>query len=300
MNHCQSPPPLKPGSRLIALSPSGTLREPDRLEQGLRVWRDRGYEVDLSPGYDDRWGYLAGTDAQRRSHLAAAWQDSRYAGILCVRGGWGAARLLEDWHWPSLTSPKWLIGFSDITALLWSLALEGISGVHAPVLTTIASESPESHQRLWDWLEGHRPLASLRGKGWQPHPPVQGYLLPANLTVATHLLGTAWQPDFTNVILALEDVGEAPYRLDRLLTQWRMMGVFRSVKGIALGRFSGCEPAPGLPSLTIAQVLHDRLGDLNLPIVSELPFGHDGINAALPVGVLAELDSEQGELRVLG
>jgi len=300
MNPCQCPPPLQSGSRLIALAPSGTLREPDRLEQGLQVWRDRGYEVDLSPGYDDRWGYLAGTDAQRRSHLAAAWQDPRYAGILCIRGGWGAARLLEDWHWPTLTQPKWLIGFSDITALLWSLALEGISGVHASVLTTIASESPDSLQRLWTWLEEPHPLPALQGKAWQPHPPVQGYLLPANLTVATHLLGTPWQPDFNNVILALEDVGEAPYRLDRLLTQWRMMGVFRSVKGIALGRFSSCEPAPGLPSLTIDQVLHDRLGDLNLPVVSDLPFGHDGINSALPVGVLAELDSEKGELRVLG
>jgi len=106
MKPCQIPPPLLPGSRLLALAPSGALREPDRLAQGLQIWRDRGYQVDLSPSYNDRWGYLAGTDAQRRSALAAAWQDPRYGGILCVLGGWGAARLLEHWHWPPSPRPN--------------------------------------------------------------------------------------------------------------------------------------------------------------------------------------------------
>jgi muramoyltetrapeptide carboxypeptidase len=121
-------------------------------------------------------------------------------------------------------------------------------------------------------------------------------LLPANLTVATHLLGTTFQPDFDGVILALEDVTEAPYRIDRLLTQWRLSGALSKVRGIALGRFSRCEPPLNIPSLTIEEVLHDRLGDLGIPIVSNLPFGHDGCNAALPVGVLAQLDADQGIL----
>ncbi|MGA1408392.1 MAG: S66 peptidase family protein [Prochlorotrichaceae cyanobacterium] len=297
---CQTPPPLQPGDRLIAVAPSGTLREWERFEQGLALWRSRGYIVDPSPYYADRWGYLAGTDAQRRQALQEAWQDPQYAGILCVRGGWGAARLLEQWQWPSLPQPKWFIGFSDITALLWSLAQVGISGVHGPVLTTIAQEPPESHDRLWAWLEGHRPLAPLRGTPWQTRPTVQGYLLPANLTVATHLLGTPLQPDFDQIILALEDVSEAPYRIDRLLTQWRMLGILQRVKGIALGRFSQCEAAEGIPSLSIEAVLRDRCADLDVAIVADLPFGHDGANFALPVGVLAELDSQRGELHVLG
>jgi muramoyltetrapeptide carboxypeptidase len=297
---CQIPSPLQPGDRLIALSPSGTLRESERFEQGLDLWRSRGYIVDLSPHYNDRWGYLAGTDAQRRQDLAAAWLDPQYAGILCVRGGWGAARLLEQWHWPTPPRPKWLIGFSDITALLWSLGQIGIAGVHGPVLTTIAQEPPESQARLWAWLEGRHPLPPLQGTPWQSRPPVQGYLLPANLTVATHLLGTHLQPDFSNVILALEDVGEAPYRIDRMLTQWRMLGILEQVKGIALGRFSQCEAPDNIPSLSIETVLRDRLADLDIAIVADLPFGHDGANFALPVGVLAELDSQRGELRMLG
>jgi muramoyltetrapeptide carboxypeptidase len=125
-----------------------------------------------------------------------------------------------------------------------------------------------------------------------------GILLPANLTVATHLLGTAALPSLEGVILAFEDVAEAPYRIDRMLTQWRMTGAFSGVKGIALGRFSQCEPTPDIPSFTVAEVLRERLSDLGVPIVSDLCFGHDGVNAALPVGVWAELDGEQGKLLI--
>jgi muramoyltetrapeptide carboxypeptidase len=114
--------------------------------------------------------------------------------------------------------------------------------------------------------------------------------------VATHLLGTPILPPLDGAILALEDVTEAPYRIDRLLTQWRMSGMLHKVKGIALGRFSRCYPPQNVPSWTVEEVLCDRLTDLDIPIVSELPFGHDGVNAALPVGGEVELDGDQGTL----
>ncbi|MBE9015968.1 LD-carboxypeptidase [Chroococcidiopsis sp. CCALA 051] len=302
---CQPPPPLKPGDLLKVIAPSGALREMAAFEQGIEIWRSRGYQVKVSPTIGDTFGYLAGTDASRRQQLLDAWQDPDCRGILCARGGYGGMRILEDWTWMAgkgaqlcapTSFPKWLIGFSDITALLWSLCKEGISGVHAPVLTTLAGEPDWSRQRLFDWVEG-RPLSPLQGKGWGGGV-VTGVLLPANLTVATHLLGTSIQPNFDGVILALEDVTEAPYRIDRLLTQWRLSGAFTKVKGIALGRFSRCEPPPNISSLTIEEVLCDRLGDLNLPIVSDLPFGHDGCNAALPVGISATLDADKGQLTV--
>jgi muramoyltetrapeptide carboxypeptidase len=122
-------------------------------------------------------------------------------------------------------------------------------------------------------------------------------LLPANLTVATHLLGTFVQPNLDGVILALEDVTEAPYRIDRMLTQWRMSGAFQGVRGIALGRFSRCDPPKEVPSWTVEEVLRDRLGDLGIPIVSDLPFGHEGANAALPVGQWVELDADNATLK---
>ncbi|WP_317134408.1 hypothetical protein [Leptolyngbya sp. 7M] len=152
-------------------------------------------------------------------------------------------------------------------------------------------------QRLFDWVEG-RDIAPLQGEGWGGGQ-ARGILLPANLTVATYLLGTPVQPDLTGAILAFEDVSEAPYRIDRMLTQWRMMGAFNSVKGIALGRFSQCDPTPGIPSFTTSEVLRERLSDLGIPVVAELPFGHEGVNAALPVGVPVELDGDQGSLSIL-
>jgi muramoyltetrapeptide carboxypeptidase len=294
MNVCQPPTPLKSGDLLRVITPSGALREWEAFALGVEIWRSRGYQVEISTGVDRRWGYLAGTDESRRHQCQSAWKDPECRGILCARGGYGSARILEDWNWTEVETSKWLIGFSDITCLLWSLSQAGISGVHGPVLTTLAAEPDWSIQRLFDWVEG-RPLALLEGTGWGGGIAT-GTLLPANLTVATHLLGTPVQPDLDGVILALEDVTEVPYRIDRLLTQWRLSGALSKVRGIALGRFSRCEPPPNIPSLTIEEVLRDRLGDLGIPIVSNLPFGHDGSNAALPVGVLAKLDADQGIL----
>ncbi|OKH38755.1 LD-carboxypeptidase [[Phormidium ambiguum] IAM M-71] len=318
---CQIPAPLQPGDLLQVIAPSGALREMSAFEKGVEIWRKHGYQVQICDGITERWGYLAGQDQHRRYQLKEAWFNPEVKGILCARGGFGSTRLLEDWNWgdkgtrgqgdkgkfinsklssqspvpsPQSLTPKWLIGFSDVTALLWSLGKEGISGVHGPMLTTIANEPEWSIERLFDWVEG-RSLKPLQGEGWGGGK-VSGVLLPANLTVATHLLGTPLQPELDGVILALEDVTEFPYRIDRQLTQWRMSGIFQKVKGIALGRFSRCEPAPNIPSLAIEEVLRDRLCDLGIPIISELPFGHDGPNATLPVGILAELDADAGVL----
>ena len=295
MKHCTIPSPLQPGDKVCVVAPSGTLREQSAFCAGVEIWRSRGYQVELMPGYDDRWGYLAGKDSDRRQQLAAAWADPDCRAVLCARGGYGGARLLENWQWPH-SSPKWLIGFSDITALLWSLAGVGIAGVHGPLLTTLASEPNWTQQRLFEWVTGQA-IAPLSGTPWASGN-AQGLLLPANLTVATHLLNTSVQPDLNGVILAIEDVSEAPYRIDRMLTQWRMLGNFQKVKGIAIGRFSQCQSPTSLPSFAVEEVLRDRLTDLGIPVIANLPFGHDGQNAALPVGVPAVLDGDRGQLSI--
>lgn len=302
---CQIPPLLRSGDLLYVISPSGSLQASEKFTEGLAVWRQRGYRLHLCEGYDGRWGYLAGRDEGRRQQLLSALQNPECKGVLCSRGGYGGTRLLEGWKWPEGfgafgdsggsggTEGKWLIGFSDVTSLLWSLSKQGVSGVHGPVLTTLADEPEWSVARLFDWVE-RRAIAPLIGQG-MVGGKARGLLLPGNLCVATHLLGTAAEPDLTDVILAFEDVGEAPYRLDRMLTQWRSMGKLAAVKGVALGRFSGWESGAS-PTLSVAEVMADRLGDLGIPVVTDLPFGHDGANAALPVGVPVELDGDRGKL----
>ena len=292
---CTLPPPLQPGDTLYVIAPSGALRDLTALQAGLAQWEAQGYHLKLAPGYDARHGYLAGTDAHRRQQLQTAWASPHYRGILCARGGFGGTRLLEDWQWPT-AQPKWLIGFSDITSLLWSLAAQGLAGVHGPLLTTLGQEPAWSRQRLFDWVRGQA-IAPLSGVGWGAGTAT-GPLLPANLTVATHLLGTPHEPPLQGAILAFEDVTEAPYRIDRLLTYWRALGKLNDVAGIAIGRFSRCEPPTSVPSFTVAEVLRDRLGDLGVPVVSALPFGHDGDNAALPVGAIATLDGDAGTLTI--
>ncbi len=293
MTDTKRPPFLQVGDLVRVIAPSGALKEFAAFEQSIEIWRSRGYRVERGSQWQANYGYLAGTDDQRRQALLEAWQDPECKAILCARGGYGSTRLLEVWDWDT-EKIKWVIGFSDVTGLLWSLAKIGISSLHGPVLTTLAAEPDWSIARLFDCLEG-RSLSPLTGKAGGGGRAI-GKLLPANLTVATHLLATPLQPCLEGVILALEDVTEAPYRIDRLLTQWRLMGAFEGIKGIALGRFSRCDPPAGSTSWTVEDVLRERLGDLGIPLVWQLPFGHDGANAALPVGETVMLDGDRGTL----
>ena len=290
----KKPPFLQPGDTIVGISPSGPIKDVTAIEKAQEIMRSQGYNLELGKHWNDQYGYLAGTDEQRRDDLLEAFKNPNYKAIIAVRGGYGAARLLEEKDWKTIFTnyPKWLIGFSDITSLLWKRAKVKISSIHGPVLTTLAQEPDWSLKRLFNYLKGD-PLPPLQGQGWG-NGQGEGRLLPANLTVATNILGTPLQPPLNDVILALEDVGEAPYRVDRMLTQWRLLGAFSGVKGIALGRFSGSNGPAN--SWTVEEVLRDRLGDLGIPIVCELPFGHDGVNAILPVGMTVKLDGDRGSL----
>ncbi|MFM7600766.1 MAG: LD-carboxypeptidase [Pseudanabaena sp.] len=295
MQSIQFPSIIKPSQKVGVIAPSGALREWERFEQGLKVWRDRGYELLIPEHLSQSWGYLAGTDEERCQQLIEAWNDPDSVAIACARGGYGSMRLLEKIDWQKLSDhPKWLIGFSDITALLWGFAKhKGIGGLHAPVITTLGNEPARSQQQLFDWLEGKVNAITLEGEGWK-NGQATSVLLPANLTLATHIIGTNICPDLENVILAIEDVSEVPYRVDRMLTHWRWSGHLQKLKGMAIGRFSQAEVST--PSFTMEEVWRDRLTDLGIPIVMNLPFGHDGENAPLPVGCIAELDANQGTL----
>ncbi len=295
------PTPLHRGDVVRLVAASSALEDSGRLEAGLAVLRQWGLDVAIDPAalLARRWGYLAGSDAQRRQDLDADSMASLHA---CVRGGWGSARLLEgDLPQP----PGWLLGFSDVTSLLFERVRRGLGGgVHGPMLTTLASEPEWSRERLRALLFGE-PVADLEGVGWRGGM-VEGSLLVGNLTVATHLLGTPHLPPLDGAILILEDVGEAPYRIERMLTHWRLCGALQRLGGIGFGSFEGCAEAdsradePAERRFDLEQVLRERTLDLAIPVVAHLPVGHSPGNGALPLGARARLDGGRGHLSLCG
>jgi len=287
------PPPLRPGSRLVALAP-GTWWEnpgPEARELQSRC-AAAGWNLVVPPEAMGRWRWFSAADASRRAQLDRAWADPATDAVLCVAGGWGSARVLEA-GWRPPPRPLWLVGFSDASALLLAQVAAGVGGaVHA---STGGEEG--QWQRLVGLLRGD-PLPPLAGVGWVPGV-ASGPLVVTNLTVGTSLIGTPWFPPLAGCVLVLEDVGEAPYRVDRMLTQWRTAGVLDRVAGIGVGRFlwNPDEVLPG--DFSLEEVLRERLGDLGVPLVGGLPVGHGRPNLALPLGRLARLDGRAGQLALL-
>jgi len=288
-----TPRPLRRFSRIGAVVPGTWLDPADGLLQRLRQrCADQGWELVAPAPPAARWRWFSGTDAARSTALRSAWLDAGLDAVFCVGGGWGSARVLEQ-GWSIPGTPRWCVGFSDCSALLLAqLAAGGCGGVHGWF-----GGDQAQWQRLVALLEG-RPVAPLQGR------PVQGGiatgpLVVTNLTIATSLIGTPWLPDLRGALLVLEDTGEAPYRIDRQLTQWRSSGLLRHVAGIGLGRFSwaGDDVLPG--DFSMEEILLERLRPLGVPIIRDLPVGHGVPNLALPLGRRARLDGLTGQLELL-
>jgi muramoyltetrapeptide carboxypeptidase len=290
------PQPLQRGDRVGLAAASSALADDSlqRLQAGVTVLENWGLQVQPHPQPLRRWGHLAGADPERLSDLLVGDLPL----LACIRGGWGAARLLESGA--QMQDPgaggRWLLGFSDVTSLLWARQAAGrTGGIHGPMVTTLAAEPDWSQQRLRDLLFG-APVAPLQGEGWCGGA-AEGPLLVGNLTVATHLLGTAHLPPLNGAVLVLEDVGEAPYRIDRLLTHWRLCGALQKLAAIGFGSFSDCDDPESPTPLEL--VLRERTADLGIPVLAGLPVGHTAGNAALPLGVRARLDADAGRLELL-
>jgi muramoyltetrapeptide carboxypeptidase len=284
---------LRPGSRLVAVAPGTWWESPQQEAERLRLrCAAEGWTLVIPPEATGRWRWFSGPDASRRTQLERAWADPTLDAVLCVAGGWGSARILEA-GWKPGERPVWLVGFSDATALLLAQWAAGLGGaVHAS-----CGGDEAQWQRLVRLLRGES-LPSLVGTGWV-RGVASGPLVVANLTVATSLIGTPWFPQLKGCVLVIEDVGEAPYRVDRMLTQWRTAGLLSELAGMGVGRFSWKEDDVLPGDLSLEEVLQDRLGDLGIPVVGQLPVGHGRPNLALPLGRIGVIDGDAGHLSVV-
>ncbi|PHN03631.1 S66 peptidase family protein [Flavilitoribacter nigricans] len=297
---------------LIGLISPGSYVDDKGLEQAVSNLEKMGFRVKLGNHIRMERGYTAGTDEQRLNDLHDAFNDPEVAAVWCVRGGYGCSRLLPAIDYRMIArNPKALIGYSDVTALINAIYFKtGLVGFHGPVGASRFTDFSELHLKTVlmegpDTWKITRPdtFKEQSGKTFdfntiQPGQ-AEGTLLGGNLSLLAAMAGTGYLPPFDQYLLFVEEVGEKPYRVDRMLTQLRQSNALGQVAGIALGIFADCEPDPDDRSLSLAQTLDDRLGDLSVPAAYGLPYGHIGDQGTLPVGIRARFDANEGSLTLL-
>ncbi len=291
------PPVPQQGDTFGLIAPASLPLDPDRLPRGVAHLGLRGFHIKRFRSEIAPHGYLAGSDPDRLAELNRALQDPDISMLFCVRGGYGSLRLLGGIDYDAAREcPKVLIGYSDVTALQLALwARSGIRSVSGSMVAVDWADPNEATERLfWRVLSGPVPLRveGPAGSGLSPLRPgtAEGILLGGNLTMVTRLLGTPYLPDMEGAILFLEDVGEAPYRIDGLLAHLKLSGVLDKISGLVFGQFTGWEPTDARPTLTYADVLGHYASTLSIPVATGLLYGHLRVHHAIPIGVRGRLD----------
>ncbi|MEU8529249.1 LD-carboxypeptidase [Streptomyces sp. NPDC048629] len=288
---------LRSGDRVAVVAPSGPIPE-DRLAAGLAILRGWGVEPVVAPhvlaahpGLD----YLAGTDEGRARDLQEAWCDPTVAAVLCARGGYGAQRMVEllDWAAIRAAGPKVFVGYSDVTALHEAFALRtGLATLHGPMVAAMTFlKDPATQEHLRATLFEPESVRTVTGSGTaRTLVPgrARGVTFGGCVSLLAAGLGTPdARPTGRGGLLLLEDVGEEPYRLDRILTQLLRAGTLDGVTGVLLGSWEECGPYDELHAL-----FADRLSGPGVPVVEEFGFGHCASTLTLPLGVRAVLDAD--------
>jgi muramoyltetrapeptide carboxypeptidase len=292
--------PLREGSRVALVAPAGILPDSAHIEQANENVRSLGWTPVLGQHVTELHGYLAGTDAQRVADINRAIDDESIDAIWCIRGGYGAARLLRDIDWAALkANPRPLIGFSDITALHAAIHREcGIVSFHGPTARGELSEfSRDSFRRaLIDQTDPCGTAAEGRVlKGGK----ARGRLAGGNLALVTSLIGTPWSVDFDGAILILEDIEEAVYRVDRMMRQLLLAGELQKCVGLVAGDF---KPPPGETSdqnRRLDEVIYEAAEEAGIPCLAGAPIGHIHDQWTVPLGAMAELDVDAMSLQVV-
>ena len=306
------PLPLNAGDTVALVSPSKATDEPLDLQIAVEVMQALGFKVKTGKHLAARRGHLAGTDAERASDINAMFADKEVKAIICLRGGSGAARVLPLLDYDVIrNNPKILLGYSDITALHNAIhAQTGLITFHGPNGTgSWNSFNADQFRRLFLQRElmqyeneldsrdelvprANRTVTITGGK-------VQGELIGGNMTVLTALAGSPYLPDFSGKILFLEDVEEAPYRIDRMFSTLKLMGALDKIAGFIFGGCTDCRPSGGYGWLTMDQIFNDHIKPLNIPAYRGAMIGHIKQQFIVPVGGKIELDADAGTFRLM-
>ena len=306
------PVPLRKGDTMALVSPSSATDEALNLQLAREVMEALGLRVKTAEHYASRRGHLAGSDVARAGDLNAMFADAKVRGIVCVRGGSGAARLLPLLDYDVIRrNPKVLLGYSDITALHNALLSQaGLVTFHGPIGSGSWNRfNVDQFRRVFfdRELMNYRNVVDA-GDELVPRKnrtttitggKARGELVGGNLTVLTALAGSPYLPDFSGKILFLEDVAEAPYRVDRMFSTLKLMGALDRIAGLVFGECTDCDPGDGYGSLTLDQIFEDHIKPLGIPAYRGAMIGHIRQQFIVPVGGRIELDADAGTLRML-
>ena len=303
------PPKLEPGDTVGLIAPASAAFEPVTIRNGVETLESLGFKVKPGKYIREKYGYLAGTDKNRVKDLHQMFRDDEVKAIVALRGGYGSMRLLNLVDYDLIKkNPKIFLGYSDITSL--NLAIfhkTGLVTFHGPV--AISSFSKYTQQYFFNVLTSTEPVGEIKHP--EPDNPLRptahfhtirsgkasGRLIGGNLTLFTALLGTPYEADTKGAILFLEETGEEPYDVDRMLTQLLLAGKLDEVAGIVFDKCSNCKPADYKPAFyntfSLEEVLMDRLGKLNCPVLYGLNVGHEADKPTLPIGIKTTLDADR-------
>jgi muramoyltetrapeptide carboxypeptidase len=303
------PPRLRKHDLIGIVSPASAPSSQEKVDKGVQYLERLGYRVKVGQHVMDQYGYLAGKDDERAHDLNEMLRDPAVRAVFAVRGGYGTPRLLDLVDYRAVRKdPKIVVGYSDLTALQLALFRKtGLVTFSGPMVGVEMWDSidPFTEEQFWRLVtspsrigtilnpEGERLVAFNKGKA-------EGTLIGGNLSLLASLMGTPYLPNLRKSILVLEDVDEAPHRIDRMFAQLHHAGISKAIAGLVLGKFTDCVPSdPSKPHLTIEQVLDDAVSRITCPVLSNLQYGHIAKKVTLPFGVRALLDSRNGALKIL-
>lgn len=302
------------GDLVSLVAPSGSASDAARVEASIRALEGLGLRVKASPHCADARGYLAGEDAARAGELEAAFADPDTAAVFCLKGGYGTPRILDRIDYGVVAAhPKAFIGYSDITALHVAFYQRaGLATIHGPMPSSdmVPDFAPDSRAALERVLFGDETAAgafepvAFRNPGGHPFSALsggvaEGPLVGGNLSLLAAAMGTPYALRAEGKIVFIEDVDEAPYRIDRMLTQLRLAGVFEACAGVVFGAWTRCEPSAGKRSLSIGEVIEDIVLPCGKPVLAGVEAGHCAPTLTLPLGVRWRLDADSAMLDLL-
>ena len=283
------PPRLKRGDTIGIVAPASHF-DLEKFNRGIAVLESMGFNTSVPERLFNKKGYFAGSDLERAEMVNRYFADTTIKAIMCARGGYGSIRILSLLDYETIQkNPKIFVGFSDVSALLSTLYLRcRLVTFHGPTVTTLGNSDNMTKDSLLSMItSGEKPeIAMESGITIQPGS-ASGPVLGGNLNTLCHLLGTRFQPDFKGCILFLEDRGEAPYRVDRMLSQMKLAGCFNRLAGFILGTFEDCGNTDD-----IIRIAGDIFKDDKIPILAGLEVGHGKRNLAIPTGLNATLNAD--------